>query len=81
MIDVQEEFCFDEEYTEGAIASPKTVIVNITRSSPACGAAFISLKLSFKNNGKIVCKFMQWSGFAIAELRYLKEICFNHVQP
>ena len=59
MTDAQEEFCFSEfeENTEEAITRPKHVIVNITRSSPACGAASISLNLSFKSNGVILCKY------------------------
>ena len=59
MIDVQEEFCFGEENTE--ITSLSTVIVNITRSSPACGEATIRLNLSFANNDLNVCKYMQSS--------------------
>ena len=59
MTDAQEEFCFSKikENTEEAITRPKHVIVNITRSSPACGTASISLNLSFKSNGEIMCKY------------------------
>ena len=57
-LDVQEEFCFGEENVEvtAAVASFKAVVVNITRSSPACGAASISLNLAFKNGEIPVCK-------------------------
>ena len=56
--DVQEEFCFGEEEVEvtAAVANFKAVAVNITRSSPACGAASISLNLAFKNGKIPVCK-------------------------
>ena len=59
MTDAQEEFCFSEfeENTEEAITRPKRVSVDITRSSPACGTASISLSLSFKSNGEIMCKY------------------------
>ena len=66
MIDIQEEFCFGEENTEGAIASPDFVLVNITRSSPACGVAIIFLMLSFISNGKNMCKYTQSSGHVLA---------------
>ena len=58
MTDAQEEFCFSEENTELAIASLKEVAVNITRSSPACGVASITLNLSFKSNGMTMCKYI-----------------------
>ena len=57
MIDAQEEFCFSEENTELAIANLKEVAVNITRSSPACGVASITLNLSLKSKGMTLCKY------------------------
>ena len=38
------------------VASFLDVIVNITRSSPACDAASITLNLAFKNSETLVCK-------------------------
>ena len=56
LIDVQDEFCLGEDNTEEAVESLLLVSVNITRSSPACGSASISLNLLFKSYGKNLCK-------------------------
>ena len=53
--DLQEEFCFGEE--NAAVNSFLTVVVDVTRSGPACGATSISLCLSIGNNETVVCKY------------------------
>ena len=68
MIDAKEEFCFSEVNTEEAIVKPKQVFVNVTRSSPACGTASISLNLTFTSSGITLCKL--YSCTCIQEFTY-----------
>ena len=59
-IDVKEELCFGEEITE--VTDLKQVIVNITRSSPACDTITLSLNVSYNKSGMdSVCKHKQLS--------------------
>ena len=54
---VQEQFCFGEEITTvTAFNNPE---VSLTRSEPACDAAFIDLTLSFDVKGTTRSKFFQ----------------------
>ena len=58
MTDVRDEFCFGEERAKVPIESFKALFVNVTRNSPACCVASVSLSLSFENNGIAVCKLI-----------------------
>ena len=57
---MKEELCFGEEITE--VTNLKRVIVNITRSGPACDKITFSLNVSYNKSGMdSVCKHMQSS--------------------
>ena len=59
-IDVKEELCFGEEIAE--VTDLKRVILNITRSGPACDTIKFSLNVSYNKSGMdSVCKHMQSS--------------------
>lgn len=55
IIDIQEEFCFGEDTT--SVESFRIVVVNVNRTGLACGATSVTVNLSFKNDGRAVCKY------------------------
>ena len=54
---MDDQFCFGDVITDD-ITSFKTLPVNITRRSPACDQASVTLTLTFEDNGTAYSEFM-----------------------
>ena len=54
---VRKQFCFGEEITD-EVTSFDILPINLTRSEPACGQAYVSLILTFDNSTTLIGKFM-----------------------